>query len=142
MHKLVQLFIVGLSLACALSAGLADDWHTFDAQLSWNTGHLCNAQKKCFALTQPTFGTPLTADCYREQISTFRIIDVPSGISAYHERPGNSTSDRIIRFGIKEVTFGTGNILVKTFLVQDHGGQNNPCLGGFGGHAEITVEFY
>lgn len=74
--------------------------------------------------------------CWHEQIATTYIHGVPKGIDQYrleHEEGDWS-------FGVNKVEFSNGYITITTYLVPDHGGPDNHCIGQ--GYASFKLSFY
>lgn len=116
-----------LCLAVAVTPAAADDWHTGASQTEWKKGMACGDGQTCFNIHQPGVGKIGhwgTRDCWRQQVWTTTIHDAPASIDKFEvvQASGRWSS------GVRSVDFGHGRIVVRTFVIQDHGGTGNPCL--------------
>ncbi len=121
----------------------ADDILGGGTAVKWKDGMDCGGpNRRCFSFTQNAVGNPITTiDCYRQQVFWARIEEVPTSVASFHDR-GMQPSGQLVGFGIRSVLFdlSSNSITITTYLVQDHGGPNNACIG-IGGAVNFTLEF-
>jgi hypothetical protein len=132
----LSLGMLGISVHCKAEEAI----HGGGATAAWKEGRQCGMEpvQHCFRFVQRAVGTPFfPPDCYRQQIYTIEITDVPNNISSFRILINESN---ITRAGVKQVLFNIDGRLVtiNTFLVQNHGGPNNSCIG-IGGEASIEL---
>ncbi|KSV76034.1 hypothetical protein N185_16430 [Sinorhizobium sp. GW3] len=122
--------LAGASLTVSAISTLADtpEWFTGGSTAQWGQATKCeDSNGVCIEINQPGLGAigPFgTQDCWRRQIWTTIIEGVPTGVNAFKVERSSGRW----QFGVDRVEFGEGSIVVRTFVVQDHGGQGNPCL--------------
>ncbi|MCZ7860672.1 hypothetical protein O9X98_04575 [Agrobacterium salinitolerans] len=137
MNAAALTFSALLCLAVVTPAA-ADDWHTGGSQTEWQKGLPCGNGQTCFDIHQPGVGKIGhwgTRDCWRQQIWTTIIHDVPADIDKYEITQASGRWN----FGVRSVDFEGGRIVVRTFVIQDHGGPGNPCLQP--GNGDFTLRF-
>lgn len=113
-----------------------DDWITMHSDISWNDGYDCGDNYRCFRLEQVGIGNAFTKDCFRKQIKRTRINN--SNLSKLDWRL--LSSDGKWQYGIYSVTRNSDSIFIDTFVIQNHGGIFNGCLGNGYGHFTVAIK--
>lgn len=132
---------ISMFLLASGAAGAEEEWNTGGRTVKWSDGQPCGTHQVCFTIEQPGVGRvdPLgivgTKNCWRQQIWTTNIVEAPEGVSSYELLQ----DDGRWQAGIKDVHFAPGSVVVRTYVVQDHGGPQNPCLSP--GYGRFTLRF-
>ena len=117
---------------------VADDWVGGIVRLEWGEGQPCTGGT-CFRIRHTGVGKLFdlfhTSDCSRRQVMITTIENSPIKIDRYEVTSKIGT----ISSGLDRVDFHNGSIVVRTYLIQDHGGPGNPCIRP--GMADFELRF-